>query len=339
MVLRKKKEGSSMITLAIPVYNMESLLTRCMDSMLAQTCRDFEILLIDDGSTDASGAMCDRYAAEHPDFIRVIHKPNGGLCSARNTGIREAAGEFIVFPDPDDWVEPDYVRHLLELQRSGDADLVCTGYYVDTDDTCVPGSGDGPQTVFTAEEARKSLLLPPCMSGFAWNKLYRLEIIRQNGLLFLDEAGIREDLDFAYRYLGFCWKAVYWPEARTYHYYQRPNAATHSGFSPKKLAMFRTYEKIMEDAQGWCPELAEAARDLMCANAVNMIWEWYRSDRKDRSSRVKLMGYLRQYLPNHLRSHHFRTGRKLQAVMALLWPAGYAWLRSTMRERNGEMIC
>ena len=326
-----------MITLAIPVYNMEALLPRCMNSMLAQTCRDFEILLIDDGSTDASGAMCDRYAEAHPGFIRAIHKPNGGLCSARNTGIREASGEFIVFPDPDDWVEPDYVRHLTELQRSDDMDLVCTGYYVDTDDTCVPGSQDVPETILTAAEARKALLLPPHMSGFAWNKLYRLEILRRHGLEFLEEAGIREDLDFAYRYLALCHKVVYAPALRTYHYYQRPNAATHSAFSSKKLAMFRAYEKIMDDAQLWCPELAEATRDLMCANAVNMIWEWYRSDRKDRSSRVRLMGYLRQYLPDHLRSHHFCTSRKLQAIMAYLWPAGYAWLRNQLRKWNRTM--
>ena len=326
-----------MITLVIPVYNMESLLPRCMESMLVQTCRDFEILLIDDGSTDASSAMCDRYAAEYPDLIRVIHKPNGGLCSARNTGIREAAGEFIVFPDPDDWVEPDYVWQMLELQRDGDMDMVCTGYYVDTDDTCVHGSEGGSKAIFTAAEARKALLLPPYMSGFAWNKLYRLEIIRRNGLLFLEEAGIREDLDFAYRYLGFCREAIYSPEARTYHYYQRPNAATHSSFSPKKLAMFLAYEKIVEDAQSWCPALAEAARDLICANAVNMIWEWHRGDRNDRASKAKLMEYVWKYLPNHLRSSRFHWGRKIQAVAALLCPACYAWLRSEIRKRNNTM--
>ena len=104
-----------MLTLAIPVYNMESLLGRCMDAMLSQTSRDFEIVLEDDGSTDASPVLCDGYAAEHPGFIRVVHKPNGGLSSARNAGIEAAKGEFIIFPDPDDWTEPQYVEHLLTL--------------------------------------------------------------------------------------------------------------------------------------------------------------------------------------------------------------------------------
>ena len=130
------------ITLAIPVYNMEQYLPRCMETMLAQTCQDFEILLVDDGSTDNSGQMCDDYAAKHSDFIRVVHKENGGLSSARNAGIDAAKGKYINFPDPDDWVEPDYVEKLLEYRQQFDADLVCTGYFVDTENNCVPAKQD-----------------------------------------------------------------------------------------------------------------------------------------------------------------------------------------------------
>lgn len=86
------------LSLAVPVYNMERYLHRCMDTLLAQTCRDFEILLIDDGSTDGSGTTCDAYAAQYPELIRVIHKKNGGLSSARNAGIDAAKGEYIIFP-------------------------------------------------------------------------------------------------------------------------------------------------------------------------------------------------------------------------------------------------
>ncbi len=99
-----------MLTLVVPIYNKEQYLPRCLDALLAQTISDYEILLINDGSTDGSGAVCDRYAAEYPGLIRVIHKPNGGLSDARNVGIDSALGDFITFPDPDDWVEPDYVQ-------------------------------------------------------------------------------------------------------------------------------------------------------------------------------------------------------------------------------------
>ncbi len=321
-----------MLTLVIPVYNMERLLKRCMDTMLAQTCRDFEIILVDDGSTDGSGALCDAYAAAHPDFIRVIHKPNGGLSTARNTGIDAAKGEFIIFPDPDDWVEPDYVRYLLQLQREHQADLVCTGYYIAADGVSKPGSADGEPTLLSGPQARKGLLLPPRMNGFAWNKLYRLSIIRAQGLRFLDNTGTTEDLDFVYRYLAHGERVCHAPALRTYHYYQRPGAATHSGFSRKKLENLHTYQKIMDDSAAWCPELKAAAEEELCVTAVNLLWAWEMGDRRDRESRRILLNSIRRYLPGHLRSHRYGTGRKLQALTAAISPRLFARLKNAVQK-------
>lgn len=321
-----------MLTLVIPVYNMESLLGRCMDSMLAQTCRDFELLLIDDGSTDGSGALCDGYAAAHPEWIRVIHKPNGGLSSARNAGIDGTRGEFVIFPDPDDWVEPDYVERLVSLQRETGADLVCTGYYVDTDDRCVPGSGDDAQRTVSAAQARRELLLPPRMNGFAWNKLYRLEIIRRQGLRFLDDVGTTEDLDFAYRYLAHCRTVCHGPSIRTYHYYQRPGAATHCGFSRRKLDSVRTYEKIAADCMGRDARMYRAAREEICVAGVNLLWEWMQGDRADADARRTLLGYIRRNLRYHLKSNRYGLGRKLQALTAAVSPRLFARLKAAAQK-------
>lgn len=319
-----------MLTLVIPVYNMESLLGRCMDAMLTQTCRDFEIVLVDDGSTDASSAMCDAYAAAHPGFIRVVHKKNGGLSSARNAGIDAARGEFIIFPDPDDWVEPQYVEHLLELQREHGADLVCTGYFVATDEASTPGSADTEPAILTGLEAQRRLLLPPRMSGFAWNKLYRLSIIREQGLRFLDDVGTTEDLDFAYRYLAHAKTVCHAPGLRTYHYYQRPGAATHSGYSPKKLGSIRTYEKILADTSD--PELAIAAREEICIAAVNLLWAWEMGERTDRAGKKALLGHIRRQLPVHLRSNRYGLGRKLQAITAAVSPKLFTRLKNAAQK-------
>ena len=113
-----------MLTLAVPIFNKAPYLPRCIDSLLNQTAGGYEILLIDDGSTDDSGTICDRYAREYPERIRVIHKANGGLSDARNTGIEAARGEWITFPDPDDWVEPDYVESFVSLLKEYQIDLV-----------------------------------------------------------------------------------------------------------------------------------------------------------------------------------------------------------------------
>lgn len=319
-----------MLSLVIPVYNMEALLGRCMDTILAQTCRDFEIILVDDGSTDGSAALCDGYAAAHPGFIRVIHKPNGGLSSARNAGMDAAAGEFVIFPDPDDWTEPDYVRHLLELRRKHGADLVCTGYYVATDGGSVPGTEDHPAAVMTARDARKALLLAPRLNGFAWNKLYRLDIIREHELRFLDDVGTTEDLDFVYRYLAHAQTVCHAPGLRTYHYYQRPGAATHSGFSSKKMGSIRTYEKILADTSD--RELARAAAEEICVTAVNLLWAWEMGERTDRAARKRLLAYIRQYLPVHLRSGRYGLGRKLQALTAAVSPKIFTRLKNAAQK-------
>lgn len=321
-----------MLTLAIPVYNMEVLLARCMDTMLAQTCRDFEIVLIDDGSTDASPDLCDGYAAAHPDFIRVVHKPNGGLSSARNAGIDAAKGEFIIFPDPDDWTEPQYVEHLLKLQREHKADLVCTGYFVATDEASTPGSPEDAVSVLSGTEAQRGLLLPPRMNGFAWNKLYRLSIIREHGLRFLDDVGVTEDLDFAYRYLAHAKTVCYAPALRTYHYYQRPGAATHSGYAPRKLGSIRTFEKIAADCAERDPELKKAAEDEICVTGVNLLWAWEMGDRSDKESRKPLLAYIRRYLPVHLSSRTYGLGRKLQAVTAAISPKLFTRLKNAAQK-------
>lgn len=322
-----------MLTLAIPVYNMEQYLPRCMETMLAQTCQDFEILLVDDGSTDGSGPMCDAYAVGYSDFIRVIHKENGGLSSARNAGIDAAKGEFIIFPDPDDWVEPDYVEKLLEYHRQYDADLVCTGYFIDTETVYTPAKQDQLPIALSGAGAQKALLLPPQMGGFAWNKLYRLDLIRNNGLRFLDDVGITEDLDFAYRYLAFCRTICFAPSARTYHYFQRDGAATRSGFSRRKLDSLHTYEKIINDCQQTMPDMAQAAKDEICTTAVNLIWMYQNSKIKDTEAKKILLRRIRENLPAYLRGNRYGPGRKVQAVLAGFCPGLYAHLKNAV-QRN-----
>lgn len=322
-----------MLTLAIPVYNMEQYLPRCMGTMLAQTCQDFEILLVDDGSTDGSGPMCDTYAVGHPDFIRVIHKANGGLSSARNAGIDAAKGEFIIFPDPDDWVEPDYVEKLLEYRQQYHADLVCTGYCIDTETNCTPVKQDQQPITLIGAEAQKALLLPPQMSGFAWNKLYRLDVIRKHNLRFLDDVGITEDLDFAYRYLAFCRTICFAPSVRTYHYFQRDGAATRSGFSRRKLDSLHTYEKIIADCEQTMTDLAKAAKDEICTTAVNLIWMYQNSEAKDPAAKKMLLRRIRENLPAYLRGKRYGPGRKVQAVLAGFCPGLYAHLKNAV-QRN-----
>ena len=146
-----------LISVVVPVYKVEQYLGRCVESLLSQTYKNTEIILVDDGSPDHCPKMCDEYAAKYPTIVKAIHKENGGLSSARNAGIDNARGEFIVFPDPDDWVEPDYVASFLEFRERYQADLVCLGHYVDTDTTSVPAMPDGADSYCDVDREQKYL--------------------------------------------------------------------------------------------------------------------------------------------------------------------------------------
>ena len=122
--------GIKLVSIIVPVYGVEAYLSECVDSLLAQTYENLEIILVDDGGKDRSGEICDRYA-ERDNRVRVIHKSNGGAASARNVGIDAATGEYICFVDGDDLVEKDYVTHLWSALSREDADIsVCGLYYM-----------------------------------------------------------------------------------------------------------------------------------------------------------------------------------------------------------------
>ena len=322
-----------MVTLVVPIYNMDDYLPRCVASIQAQTCRDFEVVLVNDGSTDSSGALCDGYAARDPERFRVIHKPNGGLSSARNAGIEAARGEFVSFPDPDDWLEPDYVQSLLETQRKFDADLVCLGHYVDTAEGSFPVNGHKKPVVVEPPHCQRSLLMGPRFQGFSWNKLYRMDLIRDHGLRFPDRMGTTEDLYFGYQYLAHCQRVWHDPQKRIYHYYQREGSSTRSGFSLDKLETMRAYEMILADCAGRDPELAQVVRDEMCTCAVNLLWMHENAQEQDPAVRAHLRSLIRKALPGYFRTRHFGFGRKLQAVLAVLSPKLFMHLKNLVQQR------
>ncbi len=175
------------VSIVVPVYNCESYMERSLDSILSQSYSDFELILVNDGSTDGSGAICDR-VAERDSRVRVIHKENGGAGSARNAGIEAAEGLYILFPDADDYYEPDMLRTMLEAEEKTEADLVICGYHCfDEKGPCedvVPEA----RLLETAADVRQFFtgLFPHGLVGYPWNKLYKKEMIDRFGLRFTD---------------------------------------------------------------------------------------------------------------------------------------------------------
>ena len=161
------------ISIITPVYKVEKYLRRCVDSVLKQSFSDFELILVDDGSPDQSGAICDQYASED-NRVRVIHQKNGGAAVARNTGLDAASGKWIAFIDSDDWVHPDYLRVLHETAEQKHADLVTCRYETTSGVSAV---GDAAVSPIVSSEDREEYWLGDRTGAVVpWGKLYRSEL-------------------------------------------------------------------------------------------------------------------------------------------------------------------
>lgn len=180
------------ISVIVPVYNVEIYLHRCIDSILSQSFTDFELLLIDDGSPDNCGKICDEYA-EQDNRVRVFHKPNGGVSSARNLGLDNARGEWITFVDSDDYVADDYLQDLFTYKENIDSDLVAISRMLDSGNSMVTLPSKEFTLLFSIYKFDK--FCPP------WGKLYRRNIIEQHNLRFNTQIHLGEDLMFVLSYL------------------------------------------------------------------------------------------------------------------------------------------
>lgn len=160
-----------MISVIIPVYNTKKYLQSCLNSILAQTYTDLEVLFIDDGSTDGSGELLDAFA-EQDSRVRVIHQKNGGVCAARNRGIEEARGDYLSFIDSDDTLEPDLYETLMSLIREHGVDIAHCSYNRVTGDVVKPIGNSGALHLRDGDQALECLLTGKLFVGSCWTKLY-----------------------------------------------------------------------------------------------------------------------------------------------------------------------
>lgn len=216
-----------LFSIIVPIYKVEDCLRRCVESIIRQTYRDFEVLLIDDGSPDNCPAICDEYSARDP-RIRVIHKQNGGLVSARNTGIQNAKGKYICYVDGDDWVEENLLEVLQELiMQENEPEMIIYNAYIDYPDRTEKLPEYVECGYYDKERLRQEIyprmIYDPSLPFFtgsvfpaAWNKVYRRELLEQH--YCRDERiGLAEDNAFTFECLYHA-GAVFFCKDTLYHY-------------------------------------------------------------------------------------------------------------------------
>ncbi len=191
-----------MISIIVPVYNAEKTLRQCLDSIICQSPHNYEVIVVDDGSIDASPMICDEYARKY-DCITTIHKRNAGVSSARNVGIEAAKGKLVTFVDADDWVEPNYCMTIANTEA--DLTFFAEKWHYSDGSTCTFDSGEDEINENIKAINEKLFYLRKNSEnheyfGFTWNKVFRLDIIRKYNLRFEEGLSFREDEVFTQEY-------------------------------------------------------------------------------------------------------------------------------------------
>lgn len=224
------EEQAEVITVAVAVYNSEAYLERAILSILGQTYRNLEVILVDDGSTDGCGAICDRFASQDP-RVRVIHKKNGGLFSTRNAGMEAATGDYLAFVDGDDWLDPQMYEQMLSAMKEQDAQLaVCRYRQIYRDGTKDLSTGrlavmEGQEMLAKYLEEEEAFQI----QNAAWNKLYKRSIL--NGLRF--PARWYEDMLYTVQLLNCPARSVYLDQAYYNYVCDRSESIMNRGLNEK----------------------------------------------------------------------------------------------------------
>ena len=241
-----------LLSIIVPVYNCSEFLAVVFDSIAKQVCLDWEAVLIDDGSTDDSGAICDEWCRRDSRF-RVAHLKNGGVANARNHGLEMATGEFIAFCDSDDYYEPNFLETLFDMQGKSQADLCVASVYVDINGQSkvhpIPFEGDMDRSHFSS--ILKNWFDITWMG--LWNKLFKTSILKQHQIRFSTGLSLGEDSLFILEYLRHC-ERVSCKDIPIYHYVQRGGASLTHGFNPDTL---RGHDLV-------AAKLLELAGDFQC---------------------------------------------------------------------------
>ena len=281
-----------LVSVILPVYGVEKYLPECVDSLLAQTYENLEIILVDDASPDRCGAICDDYAARDS-RVRVIHKENGGAASARNAGLDAARGTYVCFVDSDDTVEADYVQTLLETL--GDGDMAMCGFYFRS------RSGSQPEILAPGIYDREGFLkrfLEDWSCSLLWNKLFRRDCI---GSLRMEEGHRVDDEFFTYRVALNCRKTVVTAKC-LYHYRMRGSSVMQDDSAVKERMMLDRIAYNVDRCRIVSAEIP-ALKALYFRHTLDTLTRYWFHSKDMLTAQQKIRQWVRAHTADILRMH------------------------------------
>ena len=308
------------LSIIVPVYNAERYLDRCIASLLTQDLKHYEIILVDDGSSDHSYEIMQAYQASNPDRIRILQQPNGGQGSARNLGIQAARGEFLTFVDSDDYVAENCYSSLLAVLKQGNYDILLFDALADYGDHLKPNPALSDILESRPITPKEYLISHPC----AWNKIFRRDFWLAHQLCF-PEGIWYEDLaliPLAALYTD----RIYYQKQAAYFYVQSDNSTMrHSGFRPKWRDMWQVILPLREQLDSFFPVEMEF-----------LFWNHFLYETSLRYYRVshyeeidEISDLTRQFYPNWYKNPYVKhfANKKHILLSHLLYHKKYRWIR------------
>lgn len=312
------KDNLPLISIIIPIYNVQLYLKRCVDSILSQTYRNLEIFLVDDGSPDDCGRMCDEYA-KVDSRIKVIHKKNGGLSDARNVAIDIASGDYILCVDSDDYVHHTMVETLYLSLKEYKCDISVASHLDVTDQYKLDLSSkkENQIEVFDTQSGLETMLYQRGITTSAWGKLYKAELFTD---VRYPKGKLCEDLDTTYKLFAKSKKIVL-NSAKLYFYLQRNNSIIKSSFKPARMDALNFAEDQLVFIETRFPAIKKAACNRLFMEAIFIMLTMQKATIAEYStSWRKCVSIIKKYRKTVLCDTKSRAIYRLYAALSLISP-------------------
>lgn len=307
-----------LISVVVPVYNVEKFLPQCIDSLLAQTHPNMEIILVDDGSTDESGAICDGYAARCKN-VRVIHKKNGGLSSARNAGIAAASGKYIGFVDSDDFVDNTMYDTMLKAAISHNAQVIACGRYITDEDGNITDEqfSLAAENFYCTKNALKEMLTSGDLDVSVCDKLFLLDIFAD---IQFPVGEINEDAAIIFQLIARSAQVVHIGKPM-YYYRGRTGSITKSGYKPNKIQALNHAEAICSFVCDLYPDLTPFCKQytvFLCCQLLSLMLKFSDAPNQYPEHYRRYISIIRKDIRYLFNNKHVDRMWKLRGVMIYL---------------------
>ena len=277
------------VSIIIPVYKVEKYMNRCIESIMNQTYKKIEIILVDDGSPDNCGKLCDEYAKKDKRVV-VVHKENGGLSDARNAGIDIAKGKYIAFVDSDDYVDNDYVEILYKAISEDKSDIAISSHKVMYENGTILEKATGERNILTQKETIKRILYDEGIDLSAWAKLYKKELFKTmkfpKGRLFEDAAITCKIISLT--------EKVSLVSKSTYNYIIRNDSITTKDFTPSKMDLITSTKEMSEYVKEKYPDLEDATNRRVMYAYLSTLSQLAMSNKRFPEEQKILMKYIKE---------------------------------------------